>query len=76
MVCKPEDVLGKILKLSVLLPSSCSFKVISIIDTYLLSQGKTIQPVTDSGIDHLAGDPLHAAVCASSCEQVAIGVSS
>lgn len=76
MVCKAEDVPGKILKLSILLPSSCSFKVISIIDVYPLRQGKTIQPVTAAGIDHLAGDPLRAAMCASSCEQVAMSDSS
>lgn len=43
---------------------------------YPLRQGKTIQPVTDAGIDHLAGDPLRAAMCASSCEQVAMSDSS
>lgn len=76
LVGKAEDVLSKILKLSILLPSSCSFKVISIVDTYPLSKRKTIQPVTDSGIDQLAGDPLNAAMCASSWEQVAMSVSS
>lgn len=43
---------------------------------YPLSQGKTVQPVPDSGIDHLAGEDLHAAMCASSCEQAAMSVSS
>lgn len=75
-VCKAEDVLARILKLSVLLPFSYSFKVISITNKYPLSQGKTIQPVNDSGINHLAGDPLHAALCAGSCEQVATSLGS
>lgn len=76
LVYKAEDVLGKILQLSILLLSSYFSKVISIIGMYSLSQGKTIQPVTDPGTDHCAADPLHAAMCASSCEQEAMSNSS
>lgn len=76
MGCKAKDYAGWNIKALYSLPSSCFFKVISIIDMYPLSQGKTVQPVPDSGIDHLAGEDLHAGMCASSCEQAAMSVSS